>query len=640
MRLPLPFLLILLCTCVRAQGSGTDETEVRSTIEQATVYRDGAQVIRNAEALVPAGRSTLVFPGLTGELDGASIQLRADDPELLVLSVSHRLHFSQLAERDTAEQSIYSRIDRLERRRRELEARVAIAREEEELLRANRDLAGTANGLHADDLERGVNFHRERITAIKLSYLMLGDSLRDNDEKRKLLQEQLAELGLARQQPATREVVAVVESKRAQRIPFHLSYRVSSAGWDPVYDVRVTDISRPIDLRYHANVHQQTGEDWQDVHLVLSTGDPARSATPPDLKTWRIRPGQLPPVYLPVAATVANSGIRSVSGRVDDEEGMPLIGATVLVEGTEVGTVTDLDGRFELELPRDAEYLRIAYTGYDSKLVSLTDDDLYIVLDSGPEMLQEVVVVGYGRTGLLNDLAGRVAGVRIGGGKRREDDERPETAAVPVRTERRATTVNFAIELPYTIPSDGKPRTVEIKRYAVPATYHHLAVPKRDEDVYLSAVVRDWEQYDLISGDLQLFFEGTYLGTSRLEVEKTADTLLLSLGRDAGVVVTRRPGGEFRVPGGLFTGKQVDSRGWTIAVRNTKSQPINLTILDQVPVSADGRVDVELALPAQTELDEPTGLLTWKLTLLPASERKLDFGYSVKYPSGERVYME
>ncbi len=199
MRTPLLCLFVLLCTCVRAQPAGKQETEISSNIDQAVVYLQGAQVKRSAEASLPAGRSTLVFTGLTGALDPASIQLRTENPALLVLSVSHRLHFNEIPERSEAEQSIYTRIDAVEHRRRELETRVAIAKEEEEVLRANRSLAGTDRGLDAQDLERGVTYHRERITAIKLSYLALGDSLRANQQDRQLLQEQLAELGQQRQ---------------------------------------------------------------------------------------------------------------------------------------------------------------------------------------------------------------------------------------------------------------------------------------------------------------------------------------------------------------------------------------------------------------------------------------------------------
>ena len=198
----------------------------------------------------------------------------------------------------------------------------------------------------------------------------------------------------------------------------------------------------------------------------------------------------------------------------------------------------------------------------------------------------------------------------------------------------------FAIELPYTIPADGQARRVEIKQYAIPAEYRHVAVPKRSEEVYLSAIIRDWEQYDLGSGKLQLFFEGTYLGTSQLAVEKTADSLQLSLGRDAGVLVTRTPNEDFRRRGGLFGGRQVTSRGYDIAVRNTKAQPIQLTLLDQVPVSGQGNIEVETELSDPATLDEQTGTLSWQLALAPGTERKLSFGYSVRHPAGERVYVE
>ena len=219
-------------------------------------------------------------------------------------------------------------------------------------------------------------------------------------------------------------------------------------------------------------------------------------------------------------------------------------------------------------------------------------------------------------------------------------DQSSAPPPVPTQTERRATTLAFRIELPYTIPSDGRPRQVEIKQYAVPASYRHLAVPKITEDVYLSAIIRDWEQYDLISGDLQLFFEGTYLGTAYLDVEKTTDSLQLSLGRDAGVIVTRELDRDFRKGSGLFSGKRVESWGWDIAVRNTKQQPVELTILDQVPVSAQGNVDVDLELPDTARLDQQTGQISWQVTMPPGTERKLSFGYRVKYPTGERIFVE
>lgn len=228
---------LMLCTRVPAQSQAQPQAndgpiiKVTSVIKSATVFREGAHLQRRGSARISKGRSTLVFTGLTGSLDPGSVQVKAE--ELLILSVSHRLYFYELPESGAAENTIYNRIEALDRERRRLLTEVNIAKEEEEVLRANRDLDGTSSGLNAEDLERGVKFQRERIRAIKLSYLMLDDSLRANRESRELLQKQISELGQTNQRPATGEVVVVVESEAPITSDFHLGYRVDDAGWTP-----------------------------------------------------------------------------------------------------------------------------------------------------------------------------------------------------------------------------------------------------------------------------------------------------------------------------------------------------------------------------------------------------------------------
>src|SRR6185503_15954862 len=77
-----------------------------------------------------------------------------------------------------------------------------------------------------------------------------------------------------------------------------------------------------------------------------------------------------------------------------------------------------------------------------------------------------------------------------------------------------ATSISFDIETPYTILSNGKFFTVEIKRESVPATYIYYAVPKSDLNVYLTAQITNWEDYNLLDGQTNIYLEGTYMGTS------------------------------------------------------------------------------------------------------------------------------
>ena len=629
-------LFSILCTCGPALCLAQEELPVVSTIQHVTVYRAGAQVQRSGEADLPAGRTTLVFEGLTSSLDPASVQVSTRTEGVLILSVSHRLRFPEWNKDSPEREGISTRIERLQDHRRRLLTEVEIAKEEEALLHENRQLASKEKGLSAADLQEGVRFYRERMAAIKRSYLALGDSLRDTEERRELLQRQLAELGATESLPATSEVVLIVETERAVRAAFDLRYLASDAGWTPEYDVRVESVDQPIDLRYHAKVQQRTGEDWTAVRLSLSTGDPRESAEVPELQVWRLRDGQLPPVYtdhMPHDPTVV---INEVEGTITEADGVPLIGASVQITGTKIGTVTDVDGRYRIQLPEGADALSVNYIGFEAQTVSITGPTVNVTMKEVRQLLDEVVVVGLG-------IEGRAAGLsqlRKRQQHRADVETNEAPPPVPTQIQRRATSLTFAIELPYTIPSNGKDRRVEIKQYAIPAEYRHLAVPKRTEDVYLSAIIRDWEQYDLVSGDMQLFFEGTYLGTSQLDVTKTADSLNFSLGRDAGVIVTRQRNEDYQKNTGLFNSKRTDSRGWVIAARNTKRQPIRLTLIDQVPISAQGGIDVDTDLPEDALLDEQTGEVTWQFDLAPGEERKVSFGYSVRYGAYERVYME
>ncbi|MEL6393910.1 MAG: carboxypeptidase-like regulatory domain-containing protein, partial [Bacteroidota bacterium] len=99
-----------------------------------------------------------------------------------------------------------------------------------------------------------------------------------------------------------------------------------------------------------------------------------------------------------------------VSGNVTGEDGEALIGATVFVEGTNTGTVTDLDGNFELSVPANSETILISYTGFASQRLDLTggQTSFVVTLLNDAIGLEDVVVIGYAPT-KRKDLTGSVA---------------------------------------------------------------------------------------------------------------------------------------------------------------------------------------------------------------------------------------
>ena len=625
-----PFLLLLLFPIALFAQT---EQGVPSEITAATVYLEGAEVRRTATTKLPAGRTALVFRALTAKLDPTSVQLSANSDELLVLSVEHRLNFGETTPASERENRIVGRIERLNRYELDVKTEVLLLRDEEAILQANRQVAGAQNGLDAQDLRATVEFQRERMGYIKRTMLILGDTLHAIADRRETLQLQLGELGEQRQlQRATSEFVVLVKTDRALRAEFDLRYLVPEAGWNPRYDLRVANTVSPVDLRYRAAVYQNSGEDWSNVNLTLSTGDPSENAVAPELQVWRLAPNRRPPVYQKSQKQKkSNYGFRRISGTVVEEgTNEPLIGASIVIPGTTIGVAADFDGKFSLEAPSDITEIEVSYTGYDTKRLNNLSENMRIALSAGAA-LDEVVVTGYGS---------RLPKIRLGGNRRKGTRApAPAPPPVPTVTERRATTVAFQIELPYDIPADGRPRNVEINRHELPASYQHFAVPKVSPNVYLTAAVTGWEDYNLVSGEAQLFFEGTFLGTTQLNVDNTNDTLRLSLGRDQGVVVKRTTDREFKERAGFLSGKQVRSRGYVIEVRNTKAYPINLRVTDQVPISGQDNIEIDVTLPRDARLKEDSGIFNWEITLPPREERTLRFGYEVKYPKGMMLYL-
>ncbi len=112
------------------------------------------------------------------------------------------------------------------------------------------------------------------------------------------------------------------------------------------------------------------------------------------------------------SAAVALVGQRTITGKVTDDKGEALIGASILVSGTSAGAVTDLDGTFTLDVPQGGRSLEISYTGYLTRELELTTESNYeIQLGSDIVTISEVVVVGYG-TQQKRDVTGSISQVK------------------------------------------------------------------------------------------------------------------------------------------------------------------------------------------------------------------------------------
>jgi hypothetical protein len=417
---------------------------------------------------------------------------------------------------------------------------------------------------------------------------------------------------------STSEIIVTVTSKETITSNFVLTYLVNIAGWYPTYDIRVKDINSPIDLQTKANVFQNSGEDWKEVKLFLSTGDPAENNIKPDLSPWHLRYVTYESYLKGKEFGAFSSSKTTVSGVIKDEKGYPVAYATVQIKGTSIGTSTNSSGMFSILTPQGNNTIVVSAVGMESQEMTIgTGAFQSIVLKPRSSKLDEVVVVGYGSQAKQSY-------------KKKLDGTEVETTITY-----QPTTTIYEIAEPYSVPNDGKTYTVDIDSYEVKALYEYYAAPKIEAEAFLTAKVVDWQDLNLLPGEANLFFEGTYLGKTLMDVTNAGDTLNISLGNDKGVIVKRTLLKEFSQKKFLGSNK-TDTRQYEILVRNNKQQPINIIIEDQLPISTNKEIEIDNKEYPGAKLDDQTQKLTWQPKLEPKGETKLNFKYSVKYPK-ERV---
>ncbi|MFZ1807603.1 MAG: DUF4139 domain-containing protein, partial [Cyclobacteriaceae bacterium] len=166
-----------------------------------------------------------------------------------------------------------------------------------------------------------------------------------------------------------------------------------------------------------------------------------------------------------------------------------------------------------------------------------------------------------------------------------------ESMAEMVSTVQTSLNTEFQIALPYTVASSSKPTLVDIQNNEVKAEYSYSVVPKLDADAFLIAKATGWEEYSLLPGEANIFFEGTFVGKTFIDPNAMGDTLSVSLGRDKRIVVKREELKDLTSKK-LIGSNQREEHSWEISIRNTKAEAITITVEDQLPVTRNKDIEV------------------------------------------------
>lgn len=596
--------------------------DIKSTIKEVTVFLNSAQITREKSVDVIAGESFLKFSNLSPFIDAKSIQVKANGP-ITVLSVNHQQNFIDKLEKEKELVAFESKLIELNSKIELEKTLLEIISEELTFLKENRIISGKNESVSITNLKETATYYSTKLTSLKLKEIERNQTLANLNSEKRDLENQINTITSKKEYP-NGEILVKVSSKSNAKVIFELSYLVGNAGWFPSYDIRAKNVNEPIELFYKANVKQDTKIEWKDVKLKLSTANPAISGLAPELKPYFLNYNLAPPSYSLTSNTI--------SGSVTDGSN-PLPGVNVLVNGTTIGATTDFDGKYSISIPNGARELVFSYLGYVTKTVSIDKNVLNVQLQEDASTLNEVVVVGYGtkkKNSINKMLRGTVSGVNI-------NDE--TSIEIPVEQIENQTSVDFVIKMPYTIKSDNKSYAVDISNYSLAADYQYYSVPKINKNAFLMANITDWEKYNLLEGEANIFFEETYIGKSLLDVRYAKDTLQISLGVDKNIQIEREKITDF-VSKKFIASRKEELRNWKINIKNNKNQQISMVIFDQIPVSVNEEIKVEILNISGANHTLETGELKWVFKLNPKESKVFDMKYTVKYPKNKNLLIE
>lgn len=199
--------------------------------------------------------------------------------------------------------------------------------------------------------------------------------------------------------------------------------------------------------------------------------------------------------------------------------------------------------------------------------------------------------------------------------------------------------VDFPISGTFTIPSDSKPYRLEVATYDLPASFKYHAIPKVDNDAFLVAQLTGWEKLNLIQGPSSIYFRGTYIGKAYIDPQTYDDTLNISMGRDNKVIVNRVKVEDKDAQKVIGTHKK-ETYTYRISIKNANATPISVELNDQVPISQNSEITVEIHEISGAAREEFSGKLTWNIDLKAGESREFLISFTVKYPKGKSVKVQ
>jgi uncharacterized protein (TIGR02231 family) len=308
-------MILLAASFVQSLSAQTTEKIVQSSVQKATIFQQGVLLSASEAVLVNSGMTNIVFENVSPQLQPNSLQASGKN-DLIIMDVQYRLKYAEVTKTDVKSddpkvvawrnqlQIAQDSLEDLAFWRKDIQNRNQTLNAERTVLNNNRMMRGDFQKDSLPLFTQSVDFLRKRQMDIDDELLKLEkESYQEGRLRNKLslriqhLNTLIAGLGVPVNTNPTKpvsQVIVTVMAERSMLADVTIVYFVNAAGWTASYDLKASKESQNIDLKHRATVYQNTGLDWKDVLLTLSTGDPSQKnvkpSLTPDYLTFQVTP--------------------------------------------------------------------------------------------------------------------------------------------------------------------------------------------------------------------------------------------------------------------------------------------------------------------------------------------------------------
>ncbi len=537
---------------------GNNPQKIDSKINEVKVYFNQAHVNKTTEFSLKQGNNEVILVGNSRFLNPESIQFLTSG-DYMIMDFSPYMQYVEANKNpedalpistQTKLKKMRDTLEDLELKHFETNTYINILNKELAVVTNMKVISNPQTIDSLPKIKSGLDYYRTRVKEINSELYKKNKELTKlykevNDMKYKINLILQNELPQNKQRNEYFIRLNLYADKAIPKARLEYKYLVNNVNWQPIYDLKFYESTKPAEFVLKANLTQNTEEDWNDVKLVFSTETPYFGRNLGVLRPYYI--GQEYQKVMSASPGMASKDMARM------EESLDEIVATV--GGISADT-----------------YTNSAYT----KMTSTNQTML---------------------------------------GKQ------------------------FEVGMKHSINSDGKSRTIPLETKTTKAIYKHYAIPKIEKAAYVSALISDWEDLELMDAKAKLYFENNYSNDIYISSSQTSDSLKLSIGQDRRVAIDRkvvRTKPEKANLTGSMHEREIEIE---IEIRNNNSNEIELVLEDQIPISNKENIKVTTKDIDNATHDEKTGKLTWNLKLNPSEAKTIKFSYKVRYPKDENLML-